>query len=78
MVKAADFDRKMLLVATQLAHESDLKKVLLVSLEALLSTLRSHGPMDTDIEAVCLVRCIIRLVIRLMKETANEKDRYLC
>lgn len=68
----------MLLLATQLAHEVNLKNTLLVSLEALLKTAQTHGPMDTDIEAVCLVRCIIRLVIRLMKETANEKDRYLC
>ena len=76
MVKAANFDRKMLLVATQLAHETDLKRVLLVSLEALLNTVRSHGSGDTDVEAILLARCIIRLVIRLMKEAPTDKDRY--
>lgn len=76
MANAPDFDRKMLLLATQLAHESDLKSVLLAALEALLKTLQSHGPMDSDVEAILLARCIIRLVIRLMKETSNEKDRY--
>ncbi|KAH8111444.1 meiosis protein SPO22/ZIP4 like-domain-containing protein [Phellopilus nigrolimitatus] len=75
MANAPDFDRKMLLLATQLAHESDLKSVLLAALEALLKTLQSHGPMDSDVEAILLARCIIRLVIRLMKETSNEKDR---
>lgn len=76
MVKAADFDRKMLLVATQLAHESDLKRVLLVSLEALLKTVRSHGSTDSDVEVILLARCIIRLVIRLMKEAPTDRDRY--
>ncbi|KAI5118182.1 hypothetical protein M0805_004995 [Coniferiporia weirii] len=77
MVIAPDFDRKMLLLATQLAHESDVKNVLLASLEALLSTVQSHGPMDSDVEAVLLARCIIRLIIRLMKEAPVEKDRML-
>ena len=76
MAKAADFDRKMLLVATQLAHETDLKRVLLVSLEALLNTVRSHGSGDTDVEAILLARCIIRLVIRLMKEAPTDEGRY--
>ncbi|THH10579.1 hypothetical protein EW145_g1240 [Phellinidium pouzarii] len=77
MAVAPDFDRKMLLLATQLAHESDIKSVLLASLEALLKTVQSHGPTDSDIEAVLLARCIIRLVIRLMKDAPTEKDRML-
>ena len=76
MVKAANFDRKMLLVATQLAHETDLKRVLLVSLEALLDTVHSHGSGDTDVEAILFARCIIRLVIRLMKVAPTDGGRY--
>ena len=75
MIKASDFDRKMLLLATQLSHDADLKAVLLASLEALLKTLQSHGPVDLEVEGICLARCIIRLVIRLMKEVAAENDR---
>lgn len=76
MTNASDFDRKMLLLATQLAHESDLKNVLLIALEALLKTLQGHGPMSSDVEAVLLIRCIIRLSIRLMKEAPTDEDRY--
>ena len=76
MANAADFDRKMLLLATQLAHESDSKAVLLSALEALLRTVHSHGPMDSDSEAILLVRCILRLVIRLRKECQLEVERY--
>lgn len=75
MAKASDFDRRMLLLATQISHEADMKSVLLASLEALLKTLRSHGPVDSDVEGICLARCIIRLVIRLMKEALVENDR---
>ena len=76
MVKAADFDRRMLLLATQLAHDSDYKRVLLVSLEALLKTVRSHGATNADVEAILLSRCIIRLVIRLEQEAPVHNDRY--
>ncbi|EJD04521.1 uncharacterized protein FOMMEDRAFT_146421 [Fomitiporia mediterranea MF3/22] len=75
MASAPDFDKKMLLLATQLSHESDLKIVLLTCLEALLKTLQSRGPIDSDVEAICLARCIIRLVMRLMKETPVETER---
>lgn len=77
MANAADFDRKMLLLATQLAHESDSKGVLLSALEALLRTVHSHGPMDSDSEAILLVRCILRLVIRLRKECQLDAERYV-
>ena len=75
MVNAADFDRKMLQLATQLAHESDLKGVLLSALEALLRTVRSHGSLDSDTEVILLVRCVLRLVIRLLKESQAEVER---
>ncbi|KAL5495788.1 SPO22_1 [Sanghuangporus weigelae] len=75
MASAPDFDRKMLLLATQLSHESDLKIAILASLEALLKTLHTHGPMESDVEAICLARCIVRLVIRLIKEAVVASDR---
>ncbi|KAL5518460.1 SPO22 [Sanghuangporus vaninii] len=75
MASAPDFDRKMLLLATQLSHESDLKIAILASLEALLKTLHTHGPTESDVEAICLARCIIRLVIRLIKEAVVASDR---
>lgn len=75
MATAPDFDRKMLLLATQLAHEADMRGVLLAALEALLKTLQNHGPMDAETEAVLLIRCIIRLVIHLMKEAPTEKEQ---
>jgi len=75
MSTAQDFNKKMLLLATQLAHESDLKGVLLASLETLLHSLSNHGPMDSEAEAVLLIRCIIRLVMRLMKDAQVEEER---
>lgn len=75
MANAPDFDRKMLLLATKLSHESGLKITILASLEALLKTLHTHGPMDSDAEAICLARCIVRLVIRLIREAVVDKDR---
>ena len=75
MVIADDFDRKMLLLATNLAHELDLKNVLLASLEALLRSTETHGPTDSDTEAILLLRCIIRLVMRLVKEAVTDQER---
>lgn len=72
MVKAPDFDRKMLLLATQLSHEADMKTLLLACLEALLRTLSAHGAVDAETEAVVLIRCIIRLVLGLMKQPAAD------
>lgn len=75
MATAPDFDRNMLLLATQLAHESDSKYVLLAALEALLRTLQSHGPSGAETEAILLIRCIIRSVTHLTKEAQTEKER---
>ncbi|KAJ7615258.1 meiosis protein SPO22/ZIP4 like-domain-containing protein [Mycena polygramma] len=73
MVKAADFDRKMLLLATQISHESDMKTVLLSVLEALLKTLKIENSGETVVEAMTLIRCIIRLVLKLLVEPASNK-----
>ncbi|KAG9223489.1 hypothetical protein CCMSSC00406_0006981 [Pleurotus cornucopiae] len=41
MVKAPDFDRRMLLLATQLSHDVDMKTLLLSVLQSLLRTLKA-------------------------------------
>ncbi|KZT35440.1 hypothetical protein SISSUDRAFT_990583, partial [Sistotremastrum suecicum HHB10207 ss-3] len=70
MVKCPDFNRDMLLLATQLAHESNMKSLLLAILQALLKTLQSQNGLADEVEAVTLIRCIIRLVLELLKEPA--------
>ena len=68
MVEAPDFDRKMLLLATQLANESDMKTLLLAVLEALLDTIQKQDGHQLHTEALTLIRCIIRLTVKLMAE----------
>jgi hypothetical protein len=67
MARAPDFDRKMLLLATQLAHDSDMKGLLLSALDALLQTL-NFPEADMATEAMVLIRCAIRLIFKLMTE----------
>jgi len=70
------FDRKMLLLATQISHQMESKGVLLFVLEALLETLVAGSEAacsETVAEAMTLIRCIIRLVLKLMSDpTANQ------
>ncbi|KAA1468362.1 hypothetical protein DENSPDRAFT_459873 [Dentipellis sp. KUC8613] len=73
MVQAPDFDRKMLLLATRLAHESDLKTLLLNVLQELLKFVRGSDGIDTSEEAITLIRCIIRLDLRLMAVPLADK-----
>ena len=73
MLKAADFDRKMLLLATQISHESEMKTVLLSVLEALLKTLKVENSGEPVAEAMTLLRCIIRLVLKLLVEPAANR-----
>ena len=68
MAEAPDFDRKMLLLATQLANESGMKSLLLAVLEALLNTIQSQDGQKLRTEALTLIRCIIRLTVKLMAE----------
>ncbi|KAJ7066261.1 meiosis protein SPO22/ZIP4 like-domain-containing protein [Mycena amicta] len=79
MVKAADFDRKMLLLATQISHDSEMKTVLLTVLEALLTTLRleKNSAGETAVEAMALIRCMIRLVVKLLVEPTANKPRLI-
>jgi hypothetical protein len=75
MLKSPDFDRKMLLLATQLSHEKGMKTVLLSVLESLLKTLKFGNSGETAVEAMALLRCIIRLILKLLLEPAA--NRYL-
>ncbi|KAI0063230.1 hypothetical protein BV25DRAFT_1899548 [Artomyces pyxidatus] len=74
MVQASHFDRKMLLMATRLAHESDLKNLLLFVLQELLKLVRNRESIEADVEPITLVRCMIRIVLRLLADPANDKN----
>ncbi|KAK0232662.1 hypothetical protein IW262DRAFT_1260291, partial [Armillaria fumosa] len=73
MMKSPDFSRKMLLLATQISHESANRRILLAALEALLKTLKLAKGGETVLEAMALLRCIIKLVLRLLTEPAADK-----
>jgi len=72
MVHADGFDRKMLLMGTQLAHESGLKALLLFVLQELFQSVQKHEGIDADAEAITIIRCMIRLDLRLMAENATD------
>ncbi|KIO03245.1 hypothetical protein M404DRAFT_625830 [Pisolithus tinctorius Marx 270] len=66
MAEATDFDRRMLLLACRLAHDSDMKSLLLSVLMALLDTLNFRIDVENLTEAMTLIRCIIRLTLKLL------------
>jgi hypothetical protein len=68
MLKTSDFDRKMLLLATQLAHETKQKTLLLAILEAMYKTLQRESHIEVETEGITLVRCGIRIILDLLKE----------
>jgi len=72
MVRAPDFDRKMLLLATQLAHESNMKGLLLSALDAMLQSLNIREG-DMVVEAMTVNRCAIRLILKLLAEPAANR-----
>ncbi|KAH9075682.1 hypothetical protein EDB83DRAFT_2218480 [Lactarius deliciosus] len=76
MVHGTCFDQRMLLMATRLAHESDMKNVLLSVLQELIDFVGARKTTEMNIEPVTLVRCMIRLVLRLIADPVNvgEKD----
>lgn len=75
MVHAVDFDRKMILLACRLAHDLDMKNLLLNVLKALLETLNLRENVGNSTEAMTLVRCIIRLIVKLLGEPAADLNR---
>jgi len=72
MVHAVDFDRRMILLACRLAHDLDMKNLLLNVLKALLETLDIREKVESISEAMTLIRCIIRLIIKLLAEPAAD------
>ncbi|KAF8139809.1 hypothetical protein EV363DRAFT_1310706 [Boletus edulis] len=68
MVEAPDFDRRMLLLACRLSHDSDMKGLLLSVLIHLLDTLNFRKNEDSVTESMTLIRCIIRLTLKLLGE----------
>jgi hypothetical protein len=73
MIRSPDFDRKMLLLATRMAHESDMKLLLLTVLEALLQTLKRGENLEGNVESLTLIRCTLRLVLSLLDEPASNQ-----
>jgi hypothetical protein len=73
IVGSPDFDRRMLLLATSMAHESDMKNLLLTVLEVLLKTLKRDSGLEADVEAITLVRCIVRLVHSLLDNGPHNR-----
>jgi hypothetical protein len=72
MVHAVDFDRRMVLLACRLAHDLDMKDLLLNVLKALLDTLNTREKVGDITEAMTLIRCIIRLINKLLTEPAAD------
>lgn len=56
MIKAPDFDRKMLMLATTLAKESKNKTVLHAVLHALYETLRRGSEPDVEVQSLTIIR----------------------
>lgn len=74
MQKAPDFDRKMLLLATQISHKLEMKPVLLSALEALLNTLKSGANTEAVVEAMTLIRCIIKMAMKLLLDPVANRS----
>jgi hypothetical protein len=75
MVLGSGFDQRMLLMATRMAHETDLKNVLLSVLQELLDYVRAGKATEMNVEPITLVRCMIRLVLRLIADPANVEGK---
>ena len=65
----------MLLMATRLAHETDLKNVLLSVLQEILDHVRARKATEINVEPITLIRCMIRLVLRLIADSANAEGK---
>jgi hypothetical protein len=75
MVHGSGFDQRMLLMATRMAHETDLKNVLLSVLQELLDYVGDRQTTDMNVEPITLVRCMIRLVLRLIADPTNAEGK---
>jgi hypothetical protein len=66
MVRAADFDARMLRLALQMASERGMRALLWATLDLLLRAVRGAlggrlAKLDYGVEAITLVRCLVRL-----------------
>lgn len=73
MQKAPDFDRKMLMLATQISHQSEMRTLLLSVLEGLLKTLKVGSSGDVVVQAMTLIRCIVKLILQLLVEPVANR-----
>jgi len=62
-------------MATRLAHETDLKNVLLSVLQEVLDHVRARKATEINVEPITLIRCMIRLVLRLIADPANVEGK---
>ncbi len=62
-------------MATRLAHETDLKNVLLSVLQELLDHVRAREASEINVEPITLIRCMIRLVLRLIADPTNARGK---
>ena len=62
-------------MATRLAHETDLKNVLLSVLQEILDHVRARKATEINVEPITLIRCMIRPVLRLIADPANAEGK---
>ena len=87
MINASDFDRKMLMLAMNLARQLENQSLLHAILERLLETLRKDGDVDEAVQRFTLIRyvslhclsrclmfgrCLVRLTLSLMELPSAE------
>jgi hypothetical protein len=76
MTSAPNFDHKMLLLATQVTHQSGRTTILLAVLEELLNLVKASLDGNETVsvmESLTLVRCVIRLCAKLLDEKGSNK-----
>lgn len=73
VVNAPDFDRRMLILATQITHRSDNRRVLIVVLECLLKSLKVGSGSEAVPETMTLLRCIIKLILGSLAQPVTKR-----
>jgi hypothetical protein len=56
LIKSADFDRKMLFLATDFAREAKNRPLLHAVLKALLDTVQNSRDIESDTQGITLIR----------------------
>ncbi|KAI5992168.1 hypothetical protein EDD15DRAFT_2197189 [Pisolithus albus] len=79
MVEAADFDRRMLLLACRLAHDCDMKHLLLSVLMALSDTLNFRNNVENLAEAMILIRPpLVKTLLNYFKNAKTLVETVAC